>query len=130
MIRSSPLEITLDPTAIEDRLPSAAFDVTAEWKMPYQQARIIIKECWLEYKELNRFEADFSNLIDGRIEKVKLSDMSSDQIMLFKKNDDQYDFEFIAKDTANMGTILIKSRLYGQELIEIARNMKDWAKWW
>ena|SRR6185295_8839556 len=130
LIQSSPLEITLDPIAAEERLPSAAFDITADWIMSYQQARIVIKECWLEYSELNRFEKDLKILLDGQIENAELKNMSLEPIMSFRRNGKKFDFEFNASDTAKMGTVSIKTDLYKQELIEIIQNIKDWAKWW
>lgn len=130
LIQSSPLEVTFDPVSTEERLPSVAFDITANWGMPYQQAQIIIKECWLEYSELNRFENELKQLINRQLDNVKLSNMSLEPVIQFSRSSDKVTFEFVSTDTANMGTVSIKTNLYEQELAEIIQNIKNWGKWW
>jgi hypothetical protein len=130
LIQSSPLEVTFDPVFTEERLPSVAFDITANWVMPYQQAQIIIKECWVEHSELNRFESQLKQLINKQLDNVKLSNMSLEPIIQFSRNSDKVIFEFVSIDTGKMGTVSIKTNLYEQELTEIIQNIKNWGKWW
>jgi hypothetical protein len=130
LIDSAPLEIVFDPVSTEERLPSVAFNITAKWSMPFQQAEIIIKECWFEYSELNRFEDDLKQLVNRQIHSVKLSNMSLIPIMRFRRIGDKVSFEFIANDSADMGTVSIQTNLYELEINEIAENIKNWAKWW
>ena len=129
-IKSSPLEIKFDPVLTEERLPSVAFDIIANWVMPYQQAQVTVKECWFEYSELNCFEEDLKKFMNQQIETVKLSNMSLEPIMLFGRNSGKVTFEFLAGDSAQIGTVLIKTNLYEQELADIILNIKNWDKWW
>lgn len=98
--------------------------------MPFQEAKIIVKECWFEYSESNRFENDSKAFIERRIDVLRLSNMSSKPIIQFRRDGGKIVFEFMMSDSFDMGTVSIKTNLYEQELIEINRNIKNWAKWW
>ena len=129
-IHSSPLEITFDPVSTEERLPSVAFDITAKWMMPHQEAEIIIKECWFEYTALNRFEEDLKQFTSRQIYVLELSNMNLKPIIQIRRDSDEVIFEFMVSDLFDMGTVSIKTNLYEQELVEITQNIKNWAKWW
>ncbi|HEX8286727.1 MAG TPA: hypothetical protein VF556_01950 [Pyrinomonadaceae bacterium] len=130
LIQSSPLEITLDPVSTEERLSSVAFDITAKWTMPYQNAQIVVKECWFEYSELNNFEVELKQLINRQIDDLKFNNMSLEPIMVFRRNNEKFSFEFLAIDSSNIGIASIKTNLFEQELIEITQNVRNWSKWW
>lgn len=131
LINSNTLLIELDPVQIiEKQYPSVAFDITATWLMPYQQAKVKIKECWIENFELTQFEQILQSFIKTETNIVKLCNMSSEPILQFNRTDEKIIFEFIAQDTAKMGTVIIKTTLYYQEVVEILENIKKWAKWW
>jgi len=87
-INSLNLEITFDTVAVEEQLPSVAFQVTAKWEMPNQQAQIVIKESWFEYSELNQFEENLLQLVKRQIDFVKLPDISSKSVLQFSQIDD------------------------------------------
>lgn len=130
LIDSSPIKITFDPVATEERLPSVAFDITASWAMPFQIAQIEVKECWLEYEELSQFEISLKQLLHGKIENATVKNMSLKPIIYLEKNNGKFDFSFIAADLAQIGKVLIKTKIYEQELIEIIQNIQSWEKWW
>lgn len=130
LIETTPLEIYLDPVSTQERLPSVAFDITINWVMPYQNAQINIKECWLEYSELKRFENELKQFINLQTNSVNLNNMSSVPIIMLKKDSEKIIFEIMVTDSASMGVISIKIYLYEQELVEMAQNIKNWAKWW
>jgi hypothetical protein len=130
-INSDSLNIEFDPIQIVERhYPSVAFNITAIWTMPYQQAKIEIKEYWIANSELNQFEQDFQDFIKNRNDFVKLCNMGLEPILKFSRTDEKIIFELIAQDTAKIGTLMIKTELYSQELLAILENIKSWAKWW
>ena len=96
--------------------------------MPHQQAKIIIKECWFEYSELNRFEEDLKPFINRQIDVLELSNMSLKPIIHFRKDSDKVIFEFVVSDSFDMGTVSNKANPYEQELVEITQNIKNRAK--
>lgn len=98
--------------------------------MPFQEARISLKDCWFQYPLLNQFEDDLKRLLKREKDDAKLEDMSSNPIIELKRNNEKLTFKLIATDTMDMGTVSIKTNLYEQELIEIIENIKNWSKWW
>jgi hypothetical protein len=130
LVKSPPLLITFDPVLTEERLPSVAFDITAKWEMPYQNATIVIRECWFALTELKRFEGELTRLSGGQTTELKLNNMSEGSVLQFEKHGDQVKFELAASDSAGLGTVSIKTSVYGQEILDIIENIKNWDKWW
>jgi hypothetical protein len=114
LIQSLNLEITFDTVAIEEHPPSVAFDVTANWKMPYQQAQIVIKECWFEYSELNQFEENLRQFVKKQNNFVKLSNMNLQSTLQFNRNNNEVIFQFEISDNFNLGTIIIRTEIDDQ----------------
>lgn len=131
LISSLNLDVDFDPVSTDGIYLSVAFDVTANWKMPYQQAQITAKECWFGHFELNQFEENLRHLSKRQNDLVKLSDIGTKPIMHFSRTDlGEILFQFKVGDTFDMGTITIETTLEDQELLEIIDNIKNWAKWW
>jgi hypothetical protein len=130
LIHSLNLEITFDTVAVEEQFPSVAFDITVNWKMPNQQAQILIKECWFVYSELNQFEENLNHLFKRQKNFVELSNMSLQPILQFNRNGDEVIFSFKTINNFESGTIMLTTEIDYQELLEILERIKTWAKWW
>ncbi|MFO6424726.1 hypothetical protein [Motilimonas sp. KMU-193] len=130
LIRNSELEVTLDVSGVDDRLPSVAFNVGITWKMPFQKASIEILECWFECSAIDAFHSDLKSLVSLNSGAATLSDLSNNPVFIFTKSENEVIAQIFAQDTAEMGQISLKVKGYSNELSEIAEKLGAFEKWW
>ncbi|WP_417355118.1 hypothetical protein [Gallaecimonas pentaromativorans] len=130
LIRNSELEVTLDVSGVDDRLPSVAFNVGITWKMPFQKASIEILECWFECSAIDAFHSDLESLVSLNSGAATLSDLSNNPVFIFTKSENEVIAQIFAQDTAEMGQISLKVKGYSSELSEIAEKLGAFDKWW
>ena len=130
LINNIELELTFDMVGVDDHLPSVAFDIGVYWNMPFQNAKIEIKECWFECAALNAFEDSIKNLINNESGKVVLANLSDYPILSFSKSGQEMNTEIFSKDTSGRGTLSLKVKGYSSELSGVLQKLREFEKWW
>jgi hypothetical protein len=130
LINDSELQVTFDVSGADDHLPSIAFDITILWNMPFQKARIEMKECWFECVIFDEFESALQKLKDQKNGIATLKNMSNNPIITFTKSGQSLTKELFCQDTTDMGQITLKVNGYESELTYTLDKLKYFAKWW
>lgn len=130
LIRDNELEVTFDIASAEDHLPSVAFNLGISWNMPFQNAKINIKECWFSCSALDEFEESLKNLIQSEEGKAILSNLSSYPILSFTKSGSKMHTELFIQDTSGLGKLSLKVDAYSSELPLVLEKLRGFEKWW
>jgi len=130
LINSNYLQCELDPVETDNYYPSVAFDITLTLMTTFQRTKIEIKECWIENYKLNQFQKNLQHFIEKQNDLVKLSDMSSEPVLQFTRNDNKIFFEVKSDARIPLSIITLKTEIDNDELSAILERIKGWAKWW
>ena len=130
LIHSPNLEVNFEPVLVEERLPSVAFNISANWNILFLQAQITIKECWFEYSRLIEFEKNLKRLMKRQINCVKLLDINLQPILQFIRNGEELVFELDTGHSLDLGSVIIKTKFDDHELAESVERLNKWDKWW
>jgi hypothetical protein len=130
LISSAEFEVTLDTVQVDDRIPSVAFDVTANLHLPFQTANVTIKQCWFTHAALNEFEQQLSALRSQESGAATLLNMSDCPILKVMRQGDEIKMSIQASDTVGMSLTTIEMNSYASEIAEIYEHLHSCAKWW
>ncbi|NVJ51546.1 MAG: hypothetical protein HWE11_14240 [Gammaproteobacteria bacterium] len=116
--------------AVEDRLPSVAFNISINWKMPFQKVSIEVKECWIQCSEFDAFQMELKSLIKNDGGEITLHDLSKNPVLSFIKSEKSLTTRLFAQDTSDMGKTVLEVNGYPNELEEVRFNLEAFEKWW
>ena len=130
LIENNGLEVLLDVAAVEDRLPSVAFNIRINWRMPYQKVSIEIKECWFKCSEFDSFLVELKSIIKNEVGEITLHDLNKKPVLSLIKAENTLITKLFAQDTATMGKTVLEVNGYSSELEGIRANLESFEKWW
>jgi hypothetical protein len=128
---SSPeLKISLDPVRLEERVPSVAFDLLVQVEMPFQQARITIKERWFTHDALNGFEDELSDLRSTESGEATLLDMSERPVLQIVRQGSEIKTVIRSSDSMKMIGTVVEVKGYAAEVAILHKQLCSYEKWW